>query len=152
MAASEQFVPRARTWRQVAHLRHKANVYNTLKKGRSTLPITSDLVGFACLYPSAPSRPKLQAMLFMVIERFKHNNPNPVGERFKSRGRMLPQSVTYQASWMETSGSKCFQLMEAPTAGVLNEWIDRWNDLVDFEIIPVVSSAEYSARTPNTSQ
>jgi hypothetical protein len=91
-------------------------------------------------------------MLFMVIERFKHNNPSPVGERFKSRGRMLPPGVTYQASWMETSGSKCFQLMEAPTPEALNKWIVQWNDLVDFEIIPVVSSAEYWARTPNTSQ
>ena len=88
----------------------------------------------------------------MVIERFKHNNPSLVGERFKSRGRMLPPGVTYQASWMETSGSKCFQLMETPTPEALNEWIVQWNDLVDFEIIPLVSSAEYWARTPNTSQ
>jgi hypothetical protein len=71
-------------------------------------------------------------MLFMVVERFKHNNPSPVGERFKSRGRMLPPGVTYQASWMETSGSECFQLMEAPTPEALNEWIVQWNDLVDF--------------------
>ncbi len=88
----------------------------------------------------------------MLIERFKHNNPDPVGERFKSRGRMLPPGVTYQASWMEISGAKCFQLMEAPTPKALNEWIACWNDLVDFEIIPVVPSAEYWARTPNTSQ
>jgi hypothetical protein len=25
----------------------------------------------------------------MVIERFKGNNPNPVGERFAERGRMM---------------------------------------------------------------
>jgi hypothetical protein len=86
-------------------------------------------------------------MLFMVIERFKDNNPNPVGERFKAHGRMLPTGVTYQSSWMETSGSKCFQLMEAPTPEALNEWIVRWNDLVDFEIIPVVPSTEFWART-----
>jgi hypothetical protein len=91
-------------------------------------------------------------MLFMVIERFKSNNPTPAGERFKSRGRMLPPDVTYQASWMEISGSKCFQVMEAPTPEALNEWIIRWNDLVDFEIIPVVSSPEFWAHPPGMSR
>ncbi|MFZ3266647.1 MAG: DUF3303 family protein [Terriglobales bacterium] len=85
-------------------------------------------------------------MLFMVIERFRHGDPRPVGERFKTRGRMLPEDVTYQASWMEPTGCRCFQIMEAPRIEALEVWVGHWNDLVDFEIIPVVPSAEFWAQ------
>ena len=85
-------------------------------------------------------------MLFMVIERFKHGDPKPVGDRFRTRGRMLPAGVTYQTSWMDTTGSQCFQIMEAPSREALNEWVGRWNDLVDFEIIAVVPSADFWAQ------
>ncbi len=84
-------------------------------------------------------------MLFMVIEHFKDGDLKAVGDRFKARGRMLPDGVTYHASWMEPSGVRCFQIMEAPTLAALNLWVARWNDLVDFEIIPVVASAEFWA-------
>ena len=90
----------------------------------------------------------LSPMLFMVIERFKNGDPKPVGERFKTRGRMLPAGVTYQASWMEATGSQCFQLMDAPSGEALNEWVSCWSDLVDFDIIPVVSSADFWANMP----
>jgi hypothetical protein len=87
-------------------------------------------------------------MLFVVIERFSDANLMAVGERFKLHGRMLPDGVTYHASWMEPSGARCFQIMEAPTLEALNVWVDRWHDLVDFEIIPVVPSAEFWTNLP----
>lgn len=90
-------------------------------------------------------------MLFMVIERFKNGNAKPVGERFKAGGRMLPEGVTYQASWMTFSGAQCFQLMEAPSLEALDEWVSRWNDLVDFEIVEVLRSADFWARIPSPS-
>ena len=79
-------------------------------------------------------------MLFMIIERFKGGDAAPVGARFRQLGRMLPVDVVYVDSWVETSGSSCFQIMEAPNRESLNPWIDRWKDLVDFEIIPVLTS------------
>ena len=85
-------------------------------------------------------------MLFMVIERFKQGDPKPVGDRFKVCGRMLPAGVTYQASWMDEDGSRCFQIMEAPSLAALNVWVGRWDDLVDFEIVPVLTSADFWAR------
>ena len=88
-------------------------------------------------------------MLFMVIERFKQGDPRPVGERFKARGRMLPEGVTYHSSWIEPIGARCFQIMEAPRIDALNLWVARWSDLVDFEIIPVIPSAEFWANLPN---
>ena len=85
-------------------------------------------------------------MLFMVIERFKQGDAGAVGARFKASGRMLPDGVTYQASWMEANGSRCFQLMEAPDRDALDLWVRRWDDLVEFEITPVVTSADFWAR------
>jgi hypothetical protein len=65
-------------------------------------------------------------MLFMVIESFKRGDPAPVGERFKVCGRMLPDGVTYQASWIDETGSRCFQIMEAPSITVSALSRDTW--------------------------
>ena len=85
-------------------------------------------------------------MLFMVIEQFRGGDPRPVQERFRNRGRMLPEGVTYHASWIDPAGARCFQVMEAKDVATLDEWIGRWSDLVDFEIVPVVTSQEYWAK------
>ncbi len=82
-------------------------------------------------------------MLFMVIERFRDGAAHAVGERFRQHGRMLPDGVSYQASWMETSGTRCYQLMQAASLDALDLWITRWSDLVEFEVVPVMTSAEY---------
>jgi hypothetical protein len=82
-------------------------------------------------------------MLFMVIERFKDGNPTPVGERFRRTGRMLPDGVSYHASWVDSASMRCFQVMEAPQREALDVWISHWNDLVDFEVIPVLESSEF---------
>ena len=79
----------------------------------------------------------------MVIERFKGGDPGPVGERFRREGRMLPEGVVYVESWMEPSGTRCFQLMEAPDRARLDAWIGRWDDLVDFEVSEVLTSKEF---------
>ena len=89
---------------------------------------------------------RLSIMLFMVIETFSEANRAAAANRFQSKGRMLPDSVLYQASWLTEDGSRCYQLMEAPARALLDQWIARWNDLVDFEVIPVLTSAEYWAR------
>ena len=84
-------------------------------------------------------------MLFMVIERFKPGLAGAAGERFQRQGRMLPDGVAYHASWMEPSGKRCFQLMEAAGPELMRVWTAHWDDLVDFEIIPVLTSAEFWA-------
>jgi hypothetical protein len=81
-------------------------------------------------------------MLFMVIEHFV-NGIDPVGERFKRLGRMLPDGVVYQASWIDASGARCFQIMEAPGVDEMKAWVLCWNDLAEFEVVPVVTSQEF---------
>lgn len=84
-------------------------------------------------------------MLFMVIERFKPDSLKQIGERFRRRGRMLPEGVAYHASWVDSAGTRCFQIMDAPQRELLDLWISRWDDLVDFEIVPVETSADFWA-------
>jgi hypothetical protein len=69
-----------------------------------------------------------------------------MGERFQRSGRMLPDCVVYHASWVDVAGARCFQVMEAPDAEFLKPWIASWKDLVDFEVTPVVTSADYWAK------
>jgi hypothetical protein len=82
-------------------------------------------------------------MLFMVIERFKHGNPRLIGERFRRSGRMMPEGVTYHASWVDSTGTRCYQVMEAPHPQLLDAWIGRWDDLIDFETVPVQTSTDF---------
>lgn len=85
-------------------------------------------------------------MLFMVIEKYTEDGLLKVGERFRERGRMLPDEVEYVDSWLDLPGTRCFQLMEAPRMEKIREWVALWEDLVDFEIVPVVTSVEFWAR------
>jgi len=81
-------------------------------------------------------------MLFMIIETFKGGNPKPVYERFKQRGRLAPEGLTYVSSWVSDKGTVCYQIMECADINLIHQWIEKWNDLVEFEVIPVVTSIE----------
>jgi hypothetical protein len=81
----------------------------------------------------------------MIIEHFRNGDAQAVRERFLRDGRMLPAGVHYHASWIDAPRARCFQLMEARDAGALQAWTERWNDLVAFEIVPVLPSQDYWA-------
>jgi hypothetical protein len=85
-------------------------------------------------------------MLFMVLERFKDGDEKRIGERFRQRGRMMPAEVKYLASWLDPETMRCFQLMEAPTRESLDPWIERWRDLMEFEVVAVETSADFWAK------
>lgn len=78
----------------------------------------------------------------MVIEHFKDRDPAPIYKRFDEQGRMAPDGLKYVGSWIEVGFNRCFQLMECDDAIHLQEWIKSWRDLVDFDVVPVVTSAE----------
>jgi hypothetical protein len=85
-------------------------------------------------------------MLYMVIEHFRDGNARPVYERFRARGRLAPDGLRYVSSWVTDDLRHCYQVMECDDRALLDAWVARWADLVDFEVIPVVTSAEASAR------
>jgi Protein of unknown function (DUF3303) len=81
-------------------------------------------------------------MLFMVIERFKDRNAREVYRRFRDQGRGAPEGLRYVGSWIEANFDRCFQLMECDDARLLQQWVAFWGDLIEFEFVPVVPSAE----------
>jgi len=85
-------------------------------------------------------------MLYMIIERFKNHDAAPVYRRFRERGRLAPDGLTYVSSWVTTNMTTCFQVMECDDPRLLDQWMARWSDLVDFEIIPVITSAQAAER------
>jgi hypothetical protein len=68
-------------------------------------------------------------MLFMVIERYKNQDGKTIYSRFRG-------------SWIDPSFSRCFMVMECDELGLLRQWVLQWNDLVEFEIVPVSPSKE----------
>jgi hypothetical protein len=83
----------------------------------------------------------------MVIETYRAG-PEPVYARAAARGRMLPPGLTFIDSWVDADRlDRCFQLMETDDRATFEPWIAAWADLVEFEIVPVVDSAEAAARS-----
>jgi hypothetical protein len=84
-------------------------------------------------------------MRYMVIETFTRG-PRPVYERARDRGRMLPEGLRYVESWVEEGLGRCFQLMETDDPALFKAWTAEWHDLAEFEIVPVLASAEAANR------
>ena len=61
------------------------------------------------------------------------------------QGRMMPEGLKYVDSWIEQNFDRCFQVMECEGPKLFEPWIAKWRDLMDFEIVPVVSSKEAAA-------
>lgn len=81
-------------------------------------------------------------MLYMVIERFKNRDAEPVYRRFRDKGRMTPDGLEYVSSWVDVKLERCFQIMETSDAQLITEWIGHWSDIVEFEVVPVMASAD----------
>jgi hypothetical protein len=82
------------------------------------------------------------ALLYMIVECFKNQDPVPVYRRFRDRGRLAPEGLKYVSSWVDEKLERCFQLMETDDRKLLDEWIAKWSDIVEFEVYPVISSKE----------
>ena len=85
-------------------------------------------------------------MHYLVIETFRNRDPIPVYRRFRAEGRLAPPGLGYITSWITEDITRCYQVMEAADRGLLDEWMARWSDLIDFEVFPVLTSAEVQRR------
>ena len=81
-------------------------------------------------------------MLYMVVEDFRNGDALPVYRRFRDEGRLTPEGLGYVASWVTEDFRRCFQIMECDDVSLLAQWTARWEDMVEFEVIPVITSAE----------
>jgi hypothetical protein len=83
---------------------------------------------------------------YLVIEHFRNRDPIPVYRRFRAQGRLMPDGLEYVSSWITEDLARCYQVMEASDRALLDQWIANWSDVMDFEVFPVLSSAEVQAR------
>jgi uncharacterized protein DUF3303 len=80
--------------------------------------------------------------LYMIIERFKNGDPAPVYRRFRERGRMAPEGLSYVSSWITEDLTTCYQVMQTDDRNLLSQWMENWKDVADFEVHPVITSAQ----------
>ena len=84
-------------------------------------------------------------MLYMIIETFRDGDARPVYRRFRDRGRLAPDGLRYVASWVSEDMARCFQVMECDDRALLDAWMVQWRDIVEFEVMPVMTSAAAAA-------
>ena len=82
-------------------------------------------------------------MLYMVIEHFK--DALAIYRRLREKGRMMPNGLIYISSWIDTDLKVCYQLMETADPTLFPRWIENWDDLMEFKIVPVRTSADTAA-------
>jgi Protein of unknown function (DUF3303) len=81
-------------------------------------------------------------MLYMAVKNFRNADAVPVYRRFRDSGRLAPAGLLYVSSWVSDNLDRRYQLMETEDRALLDQWTANWSDLVDFEVIPVISSKE----------
>lgn len=81
-------------------------------------------------------------MQYLIIETFRGGDPLPVYRRFRDSGRLMPDGLRYVSSWITQDLTRCYQVMEADKPELFDEWFAAWADLVDFQLLPVISSSE----------
>ena len=88
----------------------------------------------------------IQKTTYMIVEHFRNGEAAPVYSRFRERGRMAPAGLTYVMSWVSADFSRCYQALEAPQSALPDESMPNCSDLVDFEVVPVITSKEAAER------
>ena len=82
----------------------------------------------------------------MVVEHFRNGDAAPVYRRFRDKGRMMPDGLEYVSSWIDESLERCYQVMQTTDRRLLDQWMANWDDIMDFEVHPVITSAEARER------
>lgn len=81
-------------------------------------------------------------MLFMVVEHYRQGCAQEIYRRADARGRMLPGGLDYIDSWVSLDLKRCYQLMRCEDESLFRQWLDKWEDLIEFEVVPVMTSNE----------
>lgn len=88
----------------------------------------------------------------MIVEHFRDGEPRPVYDRFREKGRLAPDGLEYLSSWVDDKLERCFQLMECEDRALIDQWISNWDDIVSFEVYPVMTSPEAAKRVEEMSR
>ena len=90
-------------------------------------------------------------MQYMIVGRFKNEDPVPVYRRRRNHGRLAPEGLKYISSWVNERLESCSQLMETADPELIDEWISDWHDIIEFKVYPVISSTDVAERVSSRS-
>ena len=83
---------------------------------------------------------RLQKKRYMVVEHIK--DAEAVYQRLWDRGRGLPDDLVLVSVWFDENVERGYRLMETHDRRLLDEWMANWNDLIELEMYPVITSQE----------
>ena len=89
-------------------------------------------------------------MLFMIIEHFHPGKAKEIYKRLETSGRRLPEGVQYINSWIDENLTICYQVMESDSEDKIKRWVDAGSDMIDFEVIKVITSAQAKEKAMNS--
>lgn len=84
-------------------------------------------------------------MLFMVLEKFRNQDAKTIYRRLRDKGRSMPDGLTFVSSYVSADVARCFQLMECDDVTLLQRWVAEWSDLMECEIVAVVTGKDTAA-------
>jgi PAS domain S-box-containing protein len=82
----------------------------------------------------------VQKRPYMVVEHIK--DADAVYQRLWERGRSLPDDLVLVSVWFDENVERSYRLMETHDRRLLDEWMANWNDLIEFEMCPVITPEE----------
>ena len=74
---------------------------------------------------------------YMVIEHFRAGCYDQKYDRLICHGRILPVGLNYLNSGVTKDQAVCYQLMETNSEELFATWFKEWEDLIDFEVLPI---------------
>lgn len=83
-------------------------------------------------------------MHFMIVETFRSEDAKAIYMKARDQGRGMPEGLQSVHSWVSANLEHCFQVVVCDHVAALQSWVAHWSDLIQFEIIPVISGKETS--------
>ena len=84
-------------------------------------------------------------MHFMIIWTFRPEHSNDAIGRFSETGALPPEGIEMVSRWHDVAGRRGFAVARTDDASALARWTRQWNDLLEFEVIPVVDDQQLAA-------
>jgi hypothetical protein len=82
-------------------------------------------------------------MLFMVIYSLAPQHRDAGQARFKQTGGQPPEGARMLGRWHDVAGLRGWVLAEADNALPLARWTQDWSDLLDFQVVPLLTDEDF---------
>ena len=83
-------------------------------------------------------------MLFHITFRVAIEQRDACLARFKETGGPPPAGVTMLGRWHTLGGRVGFCVVEAEDPQAVAKWMQDWNDLISFEVTPVLTDEQFA--------